>query len=913
MGLEGLQTISVGLTITSNSSLVSLQGLSSLSYLASLSIVSNPVLVDISALGYVSTPLTGVRVSDNASLASLAGLQFLSEISGYLTISGNAALTTLAGLGNLKSVKNNLSLENNARLNDCTALIGLLDATDDGEPGPGPGLGGVPDIGSDVILGDNQLQCNTVERIRNALDNDRDGIANEADNCPEQANPLQEDSNGDGQGDACPDQLVRNQQSMMIAAFSGDYADSDPCFGLIEINGEILANLYTEQYGCELFRLNSDGGYQLLADINNGPVGAGADINPDFGLDPPMSGWHYFEATDGINGNELWRTDGAIVEPVGSGNEWDDSSYLLKRGTLNGRLYYSVVTPADEYLLYSTDGTAVQLESAPGSAELVGSFFDSLFYLGFDDEHGAEPWKYDADGYQILADIAAGPAGSLTNEQNNLSFNDYWLFSARKSVVEGENQPAFYKTNGNEVKALPHSGHWMDSDSSDAVIKTEEAVWLIMQDAPTIYGDGPIPPIVCCVPPVDYPNPTWILRLNDRSTGVFNLGNHVLSDVVSTAAVLGDEALVLNDNRLFQLRETAAWEIALTLPTDWENSSVEFVGSGRYFDRAYIKETSEGGDSRVWAWSHAEAGLLMADDTHVITGADHFRHIGNDIYFYGEDDANGRSLRKIPDKVIKPIPLMGAVTGSWYDPGTSGQGFVLHVVDDERTVISFYGYDNDGTPLWLTGVGDGVLETGKPMEISLEVASGGNFGNFSPQQIQREPWGTLTITFNTCSKATAELSGLSASQTMEMIRLAAVEGLECYKNTPPKPESAGITGSWYDPETAGQGFVLHAINDGAMVVSFYGYKDNSEHLWLTGSYSDTITMGETLSLNLEVASGGKFGGFVPEDITRAHWGELIINFEDCNNATATLLGIDGQQSMDLVKLAGLQGSELNCQ
>jgi hypothetical protein len=32
---------------------------------------------------------------------------------------------------------------------------------------------------------------------------------------------------------------------------------------------------------------------------------------------------------------------------------------------------------------------------------------------------------------------------------------------------------------------------------------------------------------------------------------------------------------------------------------------------------------------------------------------------------------------------------------------------------------------------------------------------------------------------------------------------------------------------------------------------------------------------------------------------------------DCNNAVATLNGIDGQQTMNMVKLVGLQGSELD--
>jgi len=273
---------------------------------------------------------------------------------------------------------------------------------------------------------------------------------------------------------------------------------------------------------------------------------------------------------------------------------------------------------------------------------------------------------------------------------------------------------------------------------------------------------------------------------------------------------------------------------------------------------------------------------------------------------------NGRALRKLPGRVIKPVPLMGAVVGSWYDPVTSGQGFVLHPVDDDKTVISFYSFENDGTPLWLTGLGNEALEIGQSTSITLYLSSGGDFGTFNPEQISTDPWGTLNITFSSCTKATARLEGLSGSQSMDMVRLAGVEGLECNAKTPPKPKAAGITGSWYDPDTSGQGFVLHPINDGQMVVSFYGYRDDAERLWLIGLHDGQVAMNEPMLLDMTFATGGNFGDFDKEDITRTTWGTLLIEFDDCNNATATLEGIDGKQTLSMTKLAGLQGSGLDC-
>jgi hypothetical protein len=121
---------------------------------------------------------------------------------------------------------------------------------------------------------------------------------------------------------------------------------------------------------------------------------------------------------------------------------------------------------------------------------------------------------------------------------------------------------------------------------------------------------------------------------------------------------------------------------------------------------------------------------------------------------------------------------MGSVTGSWYDPATSGQGFLLHPVDDQRTVLTFYGFDNDGKPLWLTGVAENTLETGTKQDVTMYVTSGGNFGSFTRDDITESDWGTLTINFADCGHATATLDGIDGQQTMNMAKLAGLQGSE---------------------------------------------------------------------------------------------------------------------------------------
>jgi ELWxxDGT repeat protein len=699
-------------------------------------------------------------------------------------------------------------------------------------------------------------------------------------------------------------QTVRPQVSSMVMAFGGNAVETSGCYGMIEVNGEILANVYNVDFGCVLYRLDAQGNHQLMSEIDTTPGVRTADKYPGFGLSPPFGGWYYFEGDDGFDGKRLWRTDGGNVEAVNGDDQWISNGILLRRGIMNGRLYISARNPDGDYAVFSTDGEDFRREPEllvdhQSSADLIGSFYDNLFYAGTDTQHGDEPWVFDGSEYRLLEDIVLGSEGSKPRSFFQLG-ND-WFFAARKSGTVGEDPSVFFRTDGKTVKEIPHSGTWRGPpfDEGDLQIKVGGTFYIVKDLAPLVVD----PSIV----------PTPVMRVQMENSIEYDLGN-TDGDINSpSGAVLGNNALVFMGNRLYRLGETEAEEISLSLPTEWEQSSFEFVGSGPYFKHVYIKEKSLGGESRVWAWNEEEAGLVMAGDTNVVTSADHFRHIGNDIYFYGEDDFNGRALRKLPGILIKPLPWMGAVTGSWYDPSTSGQGFVLHAIDDNRTVISFYGFEHDGTPLWLTGLGKDTLEAGRSNEITMYISSGGKFGAFEPGQIDNLPWGTLNITFNTCRKATAVLDGQSGKQTMDMNLLAGMDGLECYAKTPPLPKTAGVTGSWYDPATSGQGIVLHSISDNGIVISFYGYKNNSERLWLIGLYDGEVAIGKPLVLDMIVTSGGNFGTFIPGDITRTNWGTLTIQFDDCNNAIANLDGIDGQQTMNMVKLARLQGSELGCE
>jgi hypothetical protein len=173
-GLASLASVDWQVRLSLNSALININGLANLTSVGSgLSIEYNDALANIDGLANLTSLEGGLRIIGNNVLTNIDGLANLTSLDNNLNITDNASLANLDGLSSLTSVDSSLSVQDNDSLAQCAGLFRVLDEWDDAEPGPGPGIGGVPDVGSAVNLRGNLAGCNSIQEILSGVNTSR--------------------------------------------------------------------------------------------------------------------------------------------------------------------------------------------------------------------------------------------------------------------------------------------------------------------------------------------------------------------------------------------------------------------------------------------------------------------------------------------------------------------------------------------------------------------------------------------------------------------------------------------------------------------------------------------------------------------------------------------------------------------
>lgn len=120
-------------------------------------------------------------------------------------------------------------------------------------------------------------------------------------------------------------------------------------------------------------------------------------------------------------------------------------------------------------------------------------------------------------------------------------------------------------------------------------------------------------------------------------------------------------------------------------------------------------------------------------------------------------------------------------------------------------------------------------------------------------------------------------------------------------------DTRALSGSWYDPASAGQGFSFSVLPGEVFSLIFYGHRDDGSNLVLVGNRVQRPRYGEAFEIELLGVQGGRFGGFDPAAILLPRWGLLQLRFLDCRRAEAWMQGADGEQRLQLQALTPIEG------
>jgi len=142
----------------------------------------------------------------------------------------------------------------------------------------------------------------------------------------------------------------------------------------------------------------------------------------------------------------------------------------------------------------------------------------------------------------------------------------------------------------------------------------------------------------------------------------------------------------------------------------------------------------------------------------------------------------------VPNVAPSP-PIRGYTSGNWYIPGQSGHGFQIEVTTTGQMIVVWFVYTPDGSgQTWIYA--QGPYDPNKnSVTLPAEILTGAKFPpNFNPGDVHAQgggEWGTLTFTFDDCSRGSvrwhSDLPGyaLANDNGFAITRLTQIAGTVC--------------------------------------------------------------------------------------------------------------------------------------
>lgn len=163
-----------------------------------------------------------------------------------------------------------------------------------------------------------------------------------------------------------------------------------------------------------------------------------------------------FMADNGTLGYELWRTNGTaagtvLVKDICTGPE---GSYPSKMTLVGGTAYFSAYTPDTGNELWKTNGTDagtllvkdIELGPTGSKPRHFSAGTTRIYFSAFTTATGYEPYSSmgTAASTKLMADIAPGPLDGMSKVDNGLSLGNTFVFPAQHAAIGKE----LWKSNG---------------------------------------------------------------------------------------------------------------------------------------------------------------------------------------------------------------------------------------------------------------------------------------------------------------------------------------------------------------------------------------------------------------------------------------------------------------------------------
>ncbi len=261
-----------------------------------------------------------------------------------------------------------------------------------------------------------------------------------------------------------------------------------------------------------------------------------------------------------------------------------------------------------------------------------------------------------------------------------------------------------------------------------------------------------------------------------------------------------------------------------------------------------------------------------------------------------------------PDAQPEPFVVEPGITAAWFDPAHDGEGFLIEVLEDNRAVMYWFTFDENGEQSWYLAAGE--VRGNRLLFPELIKTSGGIFGpDFDPGTVNRTVVGSATFLYDSCSSGNMVYQLPGRKGRLDLLRLSRVMGANCGKflGPPERPEEI-LSGSWYNPNQDGHGFVIQVLAGSQVLVYWFTYDPSGNQAWFLGVGEFD---GEELVISEVFKTRGPVFGpdFDPEDLELIPWGEMRFSLA-CNTGSMSYDGTPagyGSGSMGLQRLSSLAG------